>query len=381
MKISLDQIYKTGVPFEFRVEFQAMVWKAWATMRQAHITLHAKRLNPDSIDRDFFACSVQEAVEALEAAVRGDISYKAERPPALRSADDNVDLDAHAEPDDTGAERDKREARPASRHAETSGYVYVLANEVYHDGKAPLLKIGYTTWQPQNRADALYRWDYKNLDYRGVPQRFKLVYSAPFDRAVDAEHRVHEALTAFRVNPYREFFSCTVDQAVTAIQFERAREDREKAEREAIEQARKVREAEQRQAQQQAALRSMTPAHGPVQPYPQPVRGRPRWRGRRRLRRVAIIACVLGAVYAIGHWASWRKMHPMPAPMPSVPKVELHHHAKSKHGGSMKRKRHHFVRKHAPASSPVEAVPQDGMEPMDGENGLDQGALLTGDGS
>jgi hypothetical protein len=47
-------------------------------MRQAHITLQAKRLNPDCIERDFFVCSIQEAVDAVEAAIHGDIEIKSE---------------------------------------------------------------------------------------------------------------------------------------------------------------------------------------------------------------------------------------------------------------------------------------------------------------
>lgn len=100
MEACLAQINNTtGVPFEFHLEYQAMVWKAWATMHQAHKTLQTKRLNPDNNERDFFVCSIAEAIAAVKAAVQGDISYRAERPPVPDKYDDDVDSEALQEPD------------------------------------------------------------------------------------------------------------------------------------------------------------------------------------------------------------------------------------------------------------------------------------------
>ncbi|RKP50552.1 GIY-YIG nuclease family protein [Trinickia fusca] len=363
MKASLEQIDKTGVPFEFQVEYQKMVWKAWATMRKAHITLQAKRLNPDSIERDFFVCSIQEAVDAVAAAVQGDISYKAERPSELRSADDDVDPEAQLEPD-AEEQRSTREAWRTSRRTETPGYVYVLANDVYHDGKAPLLKIGYTAWEPQQRADALYHWDYRNLDYRGVPQRFKVVHFARFERAFDAEQGVHEALDAFRVNPHREFFSCTLSQVVAAIQAELDREAREKVQREAAEQARKYQEAAQRQAREREVRTSPPQIHVPP---PIPVRhtpGQPKIRTRRSLlSRLVIAGSVLGAVYAFDLLSDWLKPHPAPASTPAIQRPVNDQKTKKTDGHTTKRKKHRSVKKRQSAISAVEPEQQNEMPP------------------
>lgn len=379
MQVSLEQIDKTGVPFEFQVHYQAMVWKAWATMRQVHITLQTRRLNPDSIERDFFVCSIQEAVDAVEAAVRGDISYRPQRPPELRSAEDDVDPDAQVEPD-AEEQRSAREAWRARRRTETPGYVYVLANDVYHDGKAPLLKIGYTGWEPQQRADALYHWDYKNLDYRGVPQRFKVMHFARFDRAFDAEQGVHAALEAFRVNPHREFFSCTLSQAVAAIQIELDREVLERAQREAAEQARKDREAAQRQAQRYEVRPVQPQIHVPV---PAPVRQTPRPRQirapRSLLSRLVITGSVLGALYAVDLLSDGLKRHPPPASAPASQERVNDRKPKKTDGHTTKRKKHRSAKKHQSAASAVEQGEQNEMQqPADVDQPDQQGTPETG---
>jgi hypothetical protein len=362
MKASLEQIDQTGVPFAFQVKYQAMVWKAWATMRQAHITLQTRRLNPDSIERDFFVCSIQEAIDAVEAAVRGDISYRPQRPPELCSADDHVDPEAQLEPD-AEEQRLAREAWRARRRTETPGYVYVLANDVYHDGKAPLLKIGYTGWEPQQRADALYHWDYRNLDYRGVPQRFTVAHFARFDRAFDAEQGVHGALEAFRVNPHREFFSCTLSQAVAAIQIEFNRETLERAQRDAAEQAREEQEAAQRRAQRYEIQPVQPQIHVPV---PAPVRqtsSYPNVRARRSfLSRLVIMGSVLGALYAIDLLSVRLMPRPVSALVPASQEPVNDRNTKQGDGHTTKRKKHRSAKRHPAAASAVEQEQQNEIQ-------------------
>lgn len=362
MKASLEQVDKTGVPFKFQVKYQAMVWKAWATMRQAHLTLQAKRLNPDSIERDFFVCSVQEAVDAVEAAVQGDIGYKSERPPELLSADDYVDPEAQLEPD-AEEQRLAREAWRTRRRTETQGYVYVLANDVYHDGKAALLKIGYTGWEPQQRADALYHWEHRNLDYRGVPQRFNVVHFERFERAFDAEQGVHEALEAFRVNPHREFFSCTLSQVVAALRVELDREARERVQREAAEQARKDQEAAQRQAQQLEVRPILPQIHVLPQIPVRHKRSQPKIRIRRSfLSRLVIVGSVLGAVYAFDLLSNWLWPHPTPPSTPTIQKSVNDQKTKKTRGHITKRKKHISAKKHQSGGSAVEPEQQNELQ-------------------
>ncbi|GAB7537875.1 GIY-YIG nuclease family protein [Burkholderia sp. 3C] len=371
LKASLEQLYKTGVPFEFRIEYQAMVWKAWATMRRAHLALHDRRLNPDRIERDFFACSIEEAVNALHTAVQGDIAYKAVRPPEPRGADDDIDPATHREPDAEAA-RAAREAWLGQQRTRTPGYVYVMANRVYHDGRVPLLKIGYTGLNPEARAGSLYYYEREKIDYRGVPQRFDVVHAAHFSLAFDAEQGVHRALDPWRVNPNREFFRCTVDEAVTAIQAELNREalavaQRDAAEQarkewEAVEQARKTREAveQMRKAQevanQQAQERA---ARAVVQPAPAPAARRsskPRPR-RSLLSRLFITGCVLAAAYAVDLVSDRLKPHPPPA----VQKPANDRNAKKAHAHGTKRRPHRSPKPHQVEPGAAETEPQNDL--------------------
>jgi hypothetical protein len=366
LEASLKQIDTTGVPFPFKIEYQAIVWKAWATMRKAHLSLQSKRLNPTSIERDFFVCTVDEAVAAVKAAVQGDISHKAERPPLLRAIDDDIDPEILQEPD-VEAQRLAREGWRQKNHTDTPGYVYVLENDVYHDGSTPLLKIGYTGWQPKDRADVLYRWAFKNIDYRGVPQPFKVRHSAHFERAFDAEDRVHKALDAFRVNPYREFFACTLSQASAAIEAELARELREREQR----QAARPRPCDPEPARPQPALEPQAlpkPQPWPRQPgsshFPMPIDVPPRTRVPHpriripiRVRTYALIGALiasggLGTIYVVHHVPQW-----IGPPQASASTPASHGAAndqKTKKHGHTATKKHKGVRKHRQVQSAVE---------------------------
>lgn len=57
----------------------------------------------------------------------------------------------------------------------------------------------------------------KDLSNTSVPTPFKVEYQALVQNQRDAEARVHKELAVFRVNPNREFFSCSVMEAVRII--------------------------------------------------------------------------------------------------------------------------------------------------------------------
>ena len=83
------------------------------------------------------------------------------------------------------------------------GYIYVMSNESF--GK---LKIGRAK-NPEERK--------KELFSTGVPTPFKLEYSAFVENYEVAEQNVHKALKQTRFRPDREFFTCSVPEAILAI--------------------------------------------------------------------------------------------------------------------------------------------------------------------
>ena len=364
MAASLAQINSTGVPFEFQVKYHAMVWKAWATMHQAHKSLQTKRLNPDNDERDFFVCSIAEAIAAVKAAVQGDISYKAERPPEPGRADDDVDSEALQEPDAVEQEA-ARKAWVADKRTDTPGYVYVLENDIYHDGNAPLLKIGYTRKEPSKRAEDLYRWEY---ECRGVPQRFNVAFAARFEHAFDAEQRIHEFLKEFRVNRWREFFSCTLEEAKLAIQAEQYREVSQNAP------AKIILDPSIVLAERQEPASRPAPAPAPIIVSPQHPERSPlvlqpaashhelpsRWRPTQRqaMAGLILVGCVAVAVPGYHFLSNWvlslqiptATQAPDPAPHPKPQKA--HGHPKKK------KKKHKKVKNQQPSEGTAEPAPQ-----------------------
>ncbi|MBB5189426.1 hypothetical protein HNQ50_000136 [Silvimonas terrae] len=373
MENSLKLLDKTGVPFPFVVEYKAMVWKAWATMRQAHIALSSWRLNPDEIDRDFFFCSIQQAVDALKKAVQGDIGYRVNRPPELSRDDDEIDPEIELEPE--VEEQLKALAKwRADKRTTSPGYVYVLTNDVYHNGSDPLLKIGYTTWAPDQRAGALYR--YKDLDYRGVPQQFKVVHEEHFERAFDAEEAVHKALETCRVNPYREFFSCSLEQAQAAIAHAKARESGFQVTDTTVSSP-----DNGKTMPQVVSPRSTEPDRqtqrsiGYIQSHwPEPVVTRqPHQRSRSRSRSgiwkiicfiLAGGAAALGSGYIFSTLCNWWSRPPAPMPMPAI-HAPVDIPTANKKPGHASHKKHHSPRKHKQAASPVEPDQADGLQSSD----------------
>ena len=85
------------------------------------------------------------------------------------------------------------------------GWVYVLTNQ----GMSGLVKIGYTSGLPQDRAKALYS--------TGVAYPFKVMYQVRCREYRKVEQAVHRKLAAKRVNNGREFFACSVQEAIDAI--------------------------------------------------------------------------------------------------------------------------------------------------------------------
>lgn len=85
-----------------------------------------------------------------------------------------------------------------------NGFVYVFSNPCL-DG---LLKIGMTGRSAQERADELYADS-------SIPDRFTVEYSFYSKNAMKLERLVHERLSGSRHS--KEFFRCSVDDAVSAI--------------------------------------------------------------------------------------------------------------------------------------------------------------------
>jgi len=74
------------------------------------------------------------------------------------------------------------------------------------DGK---IKIGQSGSDPSSRKDELYT--------TAVPEPFKVEYSAFVEDYVSVEKRVHNKLSNFRPNNGREFFTCSVPEAILVI--------------------------------------------------------------------------------------------------------------------------------------------------------------------
>lgn len=87
----------------------------------------------------------------------------------------------------------------------TIDFVYVLTNK----SMPGLVKIGFSSWLPEDRAKALYT--------TGVPEPFKVNYytTTSWPRAV--EGKVHQLLSDYRVNPGREFFRVTLEEAINTV--------------------------------------------------------------------------------------------------------------------------------------------------------------------
>ncbi|MHB1284062.1 MAG: GIY-YIG nuclease family protein [Metallibacterium scheffleri] len=80
----------------------------------------------------------------------------------------------------------------------SKGFVYALSNPAF----PKLLKIGFSSKVPSDRADELYT--------TGVPSPYSLSYYCLVDDAKDIEGRIHSMLSSYRHNSGREFFQIDV---------------------------------------------------------------------------------------------------------------------------------------------------------------------------
>lgn len=85
------------------------------------------------------------------------------------------------------------------------GFIYVLTNAAMPD----MVKVGITNRLSEDRAN--------DLDRTNVPLPFDIAYRALTSRPTEVERRAHELLTEHRVNPRREFFAVSPEQARDAV--------------------------------------------------------------------------------------------------------------------------------------------------------------------
>jgi T5orf172 domain-containing protein len=98
------------------------------------------------------------------------------------------------------------EKSPRHNNGSAFGFLYVMTNP-YMPG---IVKIGQTERHPAARAIEL-------SDHTGVPGAFEVAYLFEVTDRVAAEREVHAALRDARVNPDREFFSASKEEARTHI--------------------------------------------------------------------------------------------------------------------------------------------------------------------
>ena len=85
-------------------------------------------------------------------------------------------------------------------------WVYILSNP----SSPGLVKIGYTKVHPNDRAEQLSR-------ATGVATKYKVEYAFKCYDGENLEKEVHNCLSAYRVNPKREFFEVPVSEAIKII--------------------------------------------------------------------------------------------------------------------------------------------------------------------
>ena len=96
------------------------------------------------------------------------------------------------------------------------GYVYILTNV----GMPDLIKIGYTTRTPEQRAGELYN------RITGVPMPFEVAHKLACENPQKLESEIHKALEAFRLNKDREFFKYPPDDAFEMLEVLSKRQQR-----------------------------------------------------------------------------------------------------------------------------------------------------------
>jgi hypothetical protein len=89
-----------------------------------------------------------------------------------------------------------------------AGFVYIMSNPSFADGR---IKIGKSDRDPEEFRKA-------ELNSTGVPEPFKVEYSAYVQNHHKLEHTIHKYFVAQRPNKSREFFTCSIMDAISAIQ-------------------------------------------------------------------------------------------------------------------------------------------------------------------
>jgi hypothetical protein len=85
------------------------------------------------------------------------------------------------------------------------GWVYVLSNKAHPEAQ----KIGFSTIAPETRAD--------ELQSTGIPFKFVVEFKVYVEECGDLEAAVHEELSGVRINPRREFFRISSEEAADRI--------------------------------------------------------------------------------------------------------------------------------------------------------------------
>ena len=102
---------------------------------------------------------------------------------------------------------DESLARSNVRTQDSSGYLYVLTNE----SMPGLVKIGYTTRDPRERALELFK------QASGVPTPFYVAFAVFCSDPAEAERDVFDLLDTYRVSSNREFFRMEADWAIENV--------------------------------------------------------------------------------------------------------------------------------------------------------------------
>ncbi|MCW0504317.1 GIY-YIG nuclease family protein [Aeromonas piscicola] len=87
-------------------------------------------------------------------------------------------------------------------------YVYVLSNPSFKDN---ILKIGFTSDSPKQRADCLSR-------HTGIPLNFEVEYYTAVQDKFDVEIRTHLLLDRYRINQSKEFFKIPLKDAIKSVE-------------------------------------------------------------------------------------------------------------------------------------------------------------------
>ena len=89
-----------------------------------------------------------------------------------------------------------------------AGFVYIMSNPSFTDGP---IKIGKSDRDPEEFRKS-------ELNSTGVPEPFKVEYSAYVQNHHELELTLHQHFAAQRPNKNREFFTCSIMDAISAIQ-------------------------------------------------------------------------------------------------------------------------------------------------------------------